>query len=390
MWLRRAAVAVGAAAAVVLGSMPAADAAGDPRHLAVGFVKIAQGLAAPVGITAARDGHGRLFVAEQGGAVRVFANGRLLSTPLLDVSARSGFVSSGEQGLVGIAAHPDYVHYPYLWLAYTLSDGTGGNKLRISRFKAASNTATTLPLSSEVVLLEVPHPRYTNHNGGQLMFGRDSMLYIGTGDGGGAGDPNDNARDRTSLSGKILRVDAISAACKQPYCIPSSNPYASSSTFRKEIWLYGLRNPFRFSRDRQTGNLWIGDVGQDSREEVDVVSYGVSGRHLGWPCREGTRTYDASRCSPAPQVNPTWDYGHDLGESVIGGFVYRGTAYPAMQGVYLYSDYYSGRVWALRYAVNRQVGYLKGIASYGEDERGELYAVSQASGALYRVKGVYR
>src|SRR3954449_160784 len=268
---------------VVPAQVEAATATVSPTHVAVHLSKRAGGFVDPVAVTTARDGATRTFVTEQRGTVRVLNNGTQVQSKFyLDI--RSRVTSGGEQGLLSIVFDPNFNRHPFLWAAYTrASDGA----LQVSRFHASSAKATSVSASTEVKLFTVPHPQETNHNGGQLMFGHDGYLYISTGDGGGGGDPFGNAEKLTSLSGKLLRVDAEHFCGKAHYCIPKNNPFAKSSSINKRLVLdWGLRNAWRYSIDDADGSLWIGDVGQDAYEEIDHVST-AGGKDFGWSCREG-------------------------------------------------------------------------------------------------------
>jgi glucose/arabinose dehydrogenase len=367
----------------------ATAASTDPRRVGVRFVQVASGLQQPVGLAAPDDDSGRLFVIERRGTIRYYRDGRL-SGLYLDLRARV-HDSGGEQGLLGIAFHPSFRSKPYLYVAYTASNG----ELRVTRFRASSAGATTVNPATGLNILTIAHPGGTNHNGGQLAFNRDGYLYIGTGDGGGTGDPPNNAQNRTRLLGKILRIDIDRWCGSRHYCSPTSNPYHGHPTFRPEIWLYGLRNPWRFSFDRDYGNLWIGDVGQSRREEVDRVPVGTGGWNLGWSCREGSLVYDSSRCrSGVTYHGPTREYGRDQGGTVIGGFVYRGSRYPILRHIYVYGDFVSGRVWGYRRGVaNAQMASFPGggfnLVSFGESYRRNLYAVGY-DGRLFLVAAFSR
>jgi glucose/arabinose dehydrogenase len=363
----------------------------SPAKVAAHLSKRAGGFVAPVAVTTARDGATRTFVTEQRGTVRLVNNGtQVQSAFYLDI--RSKVVSGGEQGLLSIVFDPKFDKHPFLWAAYTrASDGA----LQVSRFHASSAKATSVSSSTEVKLFTVPHPQETNHNGGQLMFGHDGFLYISTGDGGGAGDPFGNAEKLTSLSGKLLRVDAEHFCGEAHYCIPSSNPFHKASNANKRlVFDYGLRNAWRYSVDAGNGSLWIGDVGQDAFEEVDHVST-KGGRDFGWSCREGNSTYNSSRCSGRKMTNPVHVYSHGSNDSngcaIIGGFAYHGTAYPFAKGVYFYADYCSGHLWALGRTSSggypsALVGEAGGInlTGFGESDSHEILAVAQ-DGNLYRL-----
>ena len=376
------------------GALPALPAlaarATRPVSVGVSFLAFARA-AEPVAITHAPDGTDRLFVVERAGRIRVLdARRRVLATPYLDIAAR--VQAGGERGLFSVAFHPRFRRNGRFFVAYTDLQGD----LRVSRFSADphANRATA---GSERVLLDIAHRRFANHNGGQLAFGPDGYLYVATGDGGGAGDPAGNAMNRTTLLGKILRIDVDHAQGGRRYAIPPNNPYARSRTLRHELWHYGLRNPWRFSFDR-FGSLWIADVGQSDREEVDVVRPGTGNRNFGWDCREGTldtaASYGGAYCaSRAPTfTRPLEEYDHGGGRcSITGGYRYRGRTYrPAIGDMYLYGDLCSGQVWALAHLPsgawrNMQVGRFPGsLSSFGESRSGELYA-TDLGGTLYRV-----
>ena len=277
-------------------------------------------------VQTAADGVARLFVVERSGRIMIYSGGSVRSKPYLDIRGRVNS-AGGEQGLLGLAFSPSFASDRRLWVSYT--DGSGA--LQVSRFTAASATASTVRPSTETKVLRVPHPTYTNHNAGMLTFGLGRGLFISTGDGGGGGDPFNNAQDRSSLSGKILRINPFRSCNGRNFCVPKSNPYAAPGGALGSIWLYGVRNPWRFSVDRKTGDLWVADVGQDAYEEVTRVPNGVGGWNLGWSCREARTVYDASRCSSARTYHdPTIAYRHAVGESVTGGYVYRGSAASAL------------------------------------------------------------
>ena len=369
-------------------STVAADGSVAPSTVHVHFHEVVSGLSAPVAVTSARDGSHRLFVVQQGGTVRVVKNGRLRSRTYLDLGGR--LVSGGEQGLLSIAFHRHFARHPFVYAAYTRS---GDGALVVSRFRASTATATHVAVSTERHLLTVPHPQQTNHNGGQLFFGRHGFLYITTGDGGGAGDPFGNAENLSSLSGKILRINVNRSCGKKHYCIPPTNPFAHSSTKKRQIFDWGLRNPWRVSVDRASGRLWVADVGQDAWEEVNHVRQ-VGGKDFGWSCREGRASYSSSRCSiggsARQMTGPVHVYNHDNGRcAVIGGFGYHGPQRPFAHGLYVYGDYCSGEVWALGQSngswSNAKVGDIGGgLTGFGEGDSGEIYAVTQ-SGTLYHV-----
>jgi glucose/arabinose dehydrogenase len=338
-----------------------------------------------VTIANAGDGSNRLFVAEQGGRVFVMRDGKVLGTPMLDIRDQTS--DGGEEGLLGLAFHPDFPTDGRVFVYYTNND----RDIVISSFDVTGG-ADSVVRGSEQVILTIDHGTYGNHNGGGLLFGPDGYLYAATGDGGGGGDPFGSGQDLNTLLGKILRIDIDGG---DPYAIPADNPFVSQGGARPEIWLTGLRNPFRISFDRSNGDLWIGDVGQNKWEEIDVARGGQGGLNYGWNVMEGAHCYKpASGCSQDGLTLPVAGYGHDLGVAVIGGYVYRGPQ-AVLNGGYLYSDNYSGRIWALTAAGDGakalvQVGQgAVGVAGYGEAERGELYA-ADLDGTIWRVVGKAR
>lgn len=343
------------------------------------------GLSRPVHITHAGDGSGRLFVVEQEGRIRLVKNGSLQQTPFLDISTRVG--CCGERGLLSVAFPPGYASKGHFYVNYTDINGD----TVVARYRVTDDPDVADP-SSEEVILTVDQP-YGNHNGGQLAFGpQDGYLYIGMGDGGSAGDPEDRAQNPAELLGKLLRIDVESE--EHPYAIPTSNPYTQTTGYRGEIWALGLRNPWRFSFDRQTGDLYIGDVGQGSREEIDFQpAASPGGENYGWDILEGTRCYEPpSGCVPPSGYSPpVVDYERTAGNcAVTGGLVYRGPGFPRMRGVYFYADYCSGRIWGLKRAGGEWQNTLLHeapftIASFGEDEAGTLYVTDYSNGAIYAV-----
>lgn len=360
---------------------------GCPRRDTVQLQLVAEGFDAPDFVGSPPGDAARLFVVEQTGKIWIVKNGTRLETPFLDVSAKLG-ADSGEQGLLGLAFHPDYATNGYFYVHYTNADLNS----RIARYTVSEN-ANVADAASEAVLLENDDP-FPNHNSGMLAFGPDGYLYIGMGDGGSANDPNNNAQNLNTIFGKILRVNVDGA---QPYTIPSDNPFVGMVDTRQEVWVYGLRNPWRFSFDRETGDLYIGDVGQNAREEIDFQA-GTSGggENYGWRNREGTICRPGETdCDVPGAVEPIYDYSQAGARSVTGGYVYRGNAMPALRGTYFLADYVSGKVTSFRYdgaaltALTEHPGLtpaggLASIASFGEDADGELYVVDHR-GAVYRI-----
>jgi glucose/arabinose dehydrogenase len=338
----------------------------------------------PVYVASPPGDRRRLFVVEQGGVIRVMRGGKTLSQPFLDISGE--VLSGGEQGLLGLAFAPDYARSGGFYVNYTNTTGD----TRIVEYRRASPDRAD-PGSARVVLAQ-QQPE-ANHNGGQLAFGPDGLFYIGLGDGGGANDQHGtigNALDLGSLLGKILRIDPRERAGK-PYSVPSSNPFVNREGARAEIYSYGLRNPWRFSFDRSTGDLAIGDVGQDAREEVDFVRRGAGrGANFGWRVWEGNRR-NTNEASPPGARRPAFDYGRDDGScSVTGGYVMRDRSVPSLYGRYVYGDFCRGQLYRVTLraggARNRRplnLPRVDSLSSFGEDARGRVYAVSLA-GPVYR------
>jgi len=365
-------------------------AAFQPEMIKLKLEFLTGGLDAPVFATHAGDGSGRLFIVEKPGTIRIWAAGALYQTPFLDIRDRVGSHST-ERGLLGLAFAPDYAVSHAFFVDYTDRQGD----TVISRFTASADPDIADP-TSEIKLLEIAQPA-ANHNGGMLAFGPDGRLYIGTGDGGGANDQFGNGQNPNTLLGKLLRLDVTSNPTG-PYQIPTDNPWPNKPGVRGEIWALGLRNPWRFSFDRQTGALWIGDVGQDRYEEVDLAGAAANrtagrGLNFGWSIMEGTHCFpDTATCDRTGLTLPVIDYAHGSGDcSITGGYVYRGQRSPALTGAYLYGDFCSGRIWALDQDAAggwRSTLLLDSdlkISSFGEDEAGELYVLDLNRGGLYRV-----
>ncbi|HVE48277.1 MAG TPA: PQQ-dependent sugar dehydrogenase [Casimicrobiaceae bacterium] len=343
---------------------------------------ITAGLSSPLYVTSAGDGTNRLFIVERGGRVRVAQPGATSSTVFLDISA--SVIAGNEQGLLGLAFHPAYASNGRLFVYYTrAADGA----IEVAEYRRSSSNADGADAAGRV-LLTIPHPRFANHNGGMVAFGSDGHLYIGVGDGGGGNDPPNNAQNLESLLGKILRIDvdtAPASATGLAYSVPPDNPFVNRAG-RDEIFAYGLRNPFRFSFDRSTGQVWVGDVGQDASEEVDTPL--VRGGNYGWRVYEGTSctNNDPSLCNAASFLAPLFEYTHASGRcSITGGYVYRGSQGALPQGTYLFGDFCTGEIFA--WNGSSQALLLDtaiGLASFGEDERGELYVVD-IGGAVYKI-----
>jgi len=323
-------------------STSAAGASDAPAGEVIALEVVTDGLASPVDVTTAGDGSGRIFVVEQGGTIRVVADDALAPTPFLDISDR--LTSGGEQGLLGLVFHPDYPTDPRLFVDYTNKAGA----TVIASFKVDPGSPERADPDTELTLLTIAQP-YPNHNGGALAFGADGMLYVGMGDGGSGGDPQGNGQRLDTLLGKILRIDVgePEATASAPYAIPPNNPFVATAGALPEIWLRGLRNPWRMRFDDATGDLWIGDVGQADWEEIDVIRAGTGGQDLGWNVMEGTHCFGTVTCDQSGLTLPVSEYGHGPGCSVVGGVVARSDLVPAIHDRYLFADYCSGEVWTL-------------------------------------------
>jgi glucose/arabinose dehydrogenase len=342
---------------------------------------IASGLASPLYLTAP-PADPRLFVAEQPGRIRIIRNDSLLTRPYLDITDRVG--AGGERGLLSLAFAPDYVTSGLFWVNYT--DRSGDT--RIERYRVTADPDIADPASAELVLL-VQQP-FSNHNGGLIVFGPDGMLYIGMGDGGSGGDPQNHAQRPGTLLGALLRIDVRGA--QQPYAVPPGNPFVQTPGARPEIWAIGLRNPWRFAFDREAGRLYIADVGQNRWEEINSAPANQPGINYGWNIMEGRHCFPADPCARDGLTEPIHEYGRADGCSVTGGYVYRGSRMPALRGHYLYSDYCRGWLRSFRVdgaqALDHRdwgVADLGQVLSFGEDDAGELYVLS-ANGRVYRIE----
>jgi len=353
----------------------------------VSFSPVVGGLNSPVAAVNAGDGSNRLFIVEQPGVIRIYQGGSLLATPFLNITDRVNY-DFNERGLLSLAFPPNYDSLGHFYVYYTAADGS----LTLSRFGLTS--ANVADPNSEQIVLNIPHSDHANHNGGTLAFGPDGYLYLGTGDGGGAGDTSNNAQNLNVLLGKIIRID-VETGSPATYIVPPSNPLVGISGL-DEIWAYGVRNPWRMSFDRLTGDLYIADVGQDAWEEVNVQPAAFSGgANYGWHILEGTHCYNPpTGCSaPTAYVAPVAEYNHGSGDSygcaITGGYAYRGSAYPSMYGIYFAGDYCTGRVFGMQnvggswfFTQLAQPGF--NISSFGEDEAGNLYMVD-LGGGVYQV-----
>jgi glucose/arabinose dehydrogenase len=346
--------------------------------------EVVSGLKQPEGLVNAGDGSDRLFILEQGGLIRILKDGALLPTPFLDLTNK--VICCGERGLLGLAFHPKYAENGFFYVDYTEKANSRLYTI-IARYNVSASDPNLADPNSELRMLIIDQP-YQNHKGGQLQFGPDGYLYIGMGDGGSEGDPLGNGQSLQTLLGKILRIDVDHT---QPYAIPADNPFVNGGGLW-EIWAYGLRNPWRFSFDLLNGDLYIGDVGQDAWEEIDYLPGGSpGGENFGWSYYEGMHDYRGSPPSGMQFTTPVAEYNHELGEAVIGGYVYRGQNLSAWDGVYLYGDYGSGRVWGLLHlpdgnwqnALLFETGIH--ISSFGVDEHGEICLVDD-SGSILMLK----
>ena len=377
------------ATATALATAPAATAVPTPLvAVSISLSPIASGFTSAIGVSSA-PGDSRLFVIQQTGQVLIVSGGKKVGT-FLDISTRMS--CCGERGLLGLAFHPNYAGNGRFFVRYTIPSGD----VRLSEFHVSSSPNKADP-ASEKVILTIPHPSYANHNGGRIEFGPDGYLYIGTGDGGSGGDPNNHGQALNTLLGKLLRIDVDHAAAGLAYAIPDGNPFIGQAGKRGEIWSYGLRNPYTFSFDRETHDLWIADVGQDAYEVVDLARAadgGGRGVNYGWSVMEGNHCYKpATGCDATGMAPPLAEYAHGSGDSIgcaiIGGYVYRGTAHPQLYGRYFFGDYCSGRIWDVAAAgpVQQTPQELPGsglqITGWGQDVNGELY-VTATNGVLYQ------
>ena len=332
----------------------------------------------------APPGDARSFIVERGGRIHILQNGALRVPAFLDISARVAM--TGEGGLLSMAFDPGFASNGYFYVAYT----DLANRIVVERFSAGA-TADAADPGSAVPIISIAHPDFTNHYGGLLVFGPDGFLYLGTGDGGGAGDPRNNSQNPASLLGKLLRLDVADASLATPYRIPPTNPFAGQSGKRAEIWALGLRNPWRYSFDADL--LYIADVGQEAREEININGAGLGGLNYGWNIMEGGTCFNATTCATTGLILPAHQYDHSgsNGCSITGGDIYRGSAMPALAGHYFYSDYCGGYLKSLVRAADGSISTFSwpvakvgGVVSFGRDSDGELYLIA-ASGKIYRI-----
>jgi glucose/arabinose dehydrogenase len=361
----------------------------------INFQSVITGLTAPIDIVNAHDGSNRLFIVQQNGIIKVW-NGTTLSDFM---NVASSISTGGERGLLSMAFHPNFngTGNRFFYLYYTNTSGD----IEVSRFQTTAGNSNTGNAGSKTVIMTIPHPTNSNHNGGKLNFGTDGYLYFATGDGGGANDVPNNAQNGNVLLGKMIRIDVNTLTTQTfgQYSIPSTNPYVEDPSVRDEIWALGLRNPFRWSFDRANGNIWIGDVGQGAKEEINFRPAGSTGHvNYGWRCYEGSiSTPGVADCTPADNVFPVLDYDNpNPGSSAVtGGYVYRGTEFASFRGYYIATDFYSGTLYFLWPNGNggfnsstQTTGVLTFISAFGEAENGALYAASQSTNAVYKLVAV--
>jgi len=346
----------------------------------------------PIEMVHADDGTNRLFILQQGGIINVINNSPSVTDKkiFLNLTAKVSQGGEGSEiGLLGIAFHPDYENNRYFYVDYTF-DSASAYWSRISRYTASSSNPDSALPSSERILLTQSQP-YSNHNGGKIAFGPDGFLYISFGDGGSGGDPFGNGQNRSTLLGKILRINIDSAGGGKQYSIPVTNPYyGNGSGYKEEIFSYGLRNVWKFSFDLPTGRLWAGDVGQGQYEEIDIIE---SAKNYGWNKMEGFHCYGTCDTTGKGFTRPVYEYSHSLGLAITGGYVYRGSLLPGLTGKYIYADYSFGTVWALTYdGINPTTNLLLqdtnfAISSFGVDQNNEIYACrySTSNGRIYKL-----
>jgi glucose/arabinose dehydrogenase len=375
--------------------LDAPDQGAGIASIRVELEEVLAGFTQPIHVTNAGDGSDRLFVVERQGRILVAVDGEVQPEPFLDIQEHVGdwFV---EQGLFSIAFHPEFTENGFFYVFYTATadedDESRAGDNTIARFEVSPDNPNQANHDSMTILLAIPD-REVNHNGGQLAFGPDGYLYAGTGDEGGQGARWNNSQDPQTYFGKILRIDVDGG---DPYAIPEDNPFVSDDEYLPEIWIKGLRNPWRFSFDRQTGNMYIGDVGEHMYEEINLVPAGESGLNFGWPIMEGNACFPHDEpCDDTGLTPPIIDYPHTDGDTVNGcsvtaGFIYRGQDAPFMDGIYVFGDWCSGRVWAATETdgewSKEQIGQFPiSISSLGQDEKGELYLTDMINGKIQRM-----
>ena len=356
----------------------------EPTADSLRLVPVATGLDFPTSLTAPPGDTARLFITEKTGRIRIVRGETLLPEAFLDL--RGQVSTGGERGLLSIAFHPDYARNRRFFVYFTDPEGT----VEVAEFRAAADNPDRADAASRKTIIRVPQP-YSNHNGGQALFGPDGKLYLGLGDGGSGGDPHNNGQDRGTLLGAILRLDVDVGS---PYAIPTDNPFVGTSGARGEVWAYGVRNPWRFSFDRTTRDLYVADVGQNRWEEVNVVPFvQAAGANFGWRIMEGAHCFGRDECDRGGLVVPVLEYEHPSGCSVTGGYAYRGRRLPWLAGTYFYADFCGGWIRSFRLEGGRaaqpldwtqQLGNRGSVVAFGEDAAGELYLLAQG-GDVFRL-----
>lgn len=350
-------------------------------------------LGQPTDIQHAGDGTNRLFVCEKVGRIHVFPNDPAVTDAEVFLDLTSVVIAPSEMGLLGLAFHPDYAENGFFYINYNTQSG-GNDVTRISRFSVDDENIDRADPNSEVILMEFVQP-FKNHDGGQVVFGPDGYLYIATGDGGSGNDPLNSGQNLRVLLGKILRIDVDNPDAGMEYGIPETNPFAGNSHYRQEIYAWGLRNPWRFSFDSETGTLWCADVGQNLWEEIDIIE---KGGNYGWRIMEGFHCFNPSNandrnfdCDSVSLISPIWEYSHDNGDvSITGGYVYHGSELPELEGTYIYADFVTGRIWGLDHTPDATSNRLisdtpLNISTFGLDESGELY-IGGFDGKIYEIR----
>lgn len=349
------------------------------------LVKVPGNLVRPVDIDAPGDGSGRLFFVLQNGKIVIYDGTAVLSTPFLNIS--SSVSCCGERGLLSLAFHPNYKTNGFFYVFYTAINGD----VTIARYKVSATNPNIANANSKLTLLTVSHSQFSNHNGGELAFGPDGFLYISIGDGGSGGDPDNHAQKLGWLLGKLLRIDVNNGT---PYSIPSGNPFTGTAGAKKEIWAFGLRNPWRFSFDRLTGDLYTADVGQDDYEEINFQkNSSPGGENYGWRKMEGKHCFNpATGCNNGTLSLPVLEYNHSAGCSITGGYVYRGIKIPAIAGMYLYADYCTGFIRGAKkvngvWTTTLLLSTSHNVSTFGQDQAGELYIANHdpTTGGVYRI-----
>ena len=362
--------------------VPSSTPTPTPGPVPVSLVQFVTGLNQPVDLEIADGGSGRMFAVEQRGTIQIISGGAIAGTPFLDITSKVNF-DGNEQGLLGVTFHPNFAQTPRFYLNYDRLS-SGQMQTVIAEYQVGANPNQVDP-GSERILLTVDQP-FPNHKAGQLAFGSDGFLYFGLGDGGSGGDPLGNGQNTQTRLGKMMRIDVDHTSGSLNYAIPSDNPFVNGGGL-PEIWAIGFRNPWRFSFDRPTGRLFCADVGQDSFEEVDIVTKGAN---YGWNIMEGDHCFNSSSCNLSGLTLPIAEYSHSEGIAVIGGYIYHGSAIPALQGKYVFGDFGSGTIWTLTespsgtWTRNTLLSTSHQISSFGQDAAGELYLL-ELGGRIFKI-----